>query len=232
MNNNPLTGGNGGHGGGGSGHGNGGGNGYDSASSNNKRRRVDPDFPYVAPSTSRTAAKAALQHQQHHQHQHKSVPMNSGGGSHQNGSPANAGGKDRESTHQALDLSTLPPASLQRYLSRYNLLEPQGTISYHHAVFPVPPLPATITSPLVGRTLAKARSTRVIGKKRKWQEPKTVEFADLTAYDDPKLVVERLARRAKSHWDKKEQVKEGETLTNFIFALRMRAHTLRATPPG
>lgn len=85
-------------------------------------------------------------------------------------------------------------------------------------------------------------------RKRTWYEPKTVEFADVTAYDDPTIVVERLAAKAKLHWDKRDSVKEGETLTNFIFALRMRGEllrsssesiadpwtdkTLRATPPG
>lgn len=59
-----------------------------------------------------------------------------------------------------------------------------------------------------------------------WHEPKTAEFANLTAYDEPGKVLERWAKRAKTHWDMRESVKEGETLTNFIFALRMRG-TLR-----
>jgi hypothetical protein len=45
-----------------------------------------------------------------------------------------------------------------------------------------------------------------------WQEPKTPEFADLTAYDDPQTVVNRLASRAKEHWDKRDSVKEGSVL--------------------
>ncbi|KAL8287290.1 hypothetical protein RQP46_003742 [Phenoliferia psychrophenolica] len=115
-----------------------------------KRRRQDQDYSvYVAPSTSRTAKQAA------------------------NGRAAEAARtaqlKKDDSVHTPLlDLATL----LQRYLSRYGLLEAHGSLSYHHAVFP--------------------------------------------------LVVERLAQRAKAHWDKKDSVKEGETLTNFIFALRMR----------
>ncbi|KAK4706154.1 hypothetical protein P7C70_g53, partial [Phenoliferia sp. Uapishka_3] len=240
-----------------------------------KRRRIDQDYSaFVAPSTSRTAAKAAA-----------------------NGRAAEAARtaqlKKDDNVHiPLLDLATLPPASLQRYLSRYGLLEPHGSLSYRHAVFPVPPLPAHLIPPLTGRGLNKTRSKPAhtlrsyeddgeVGggrrarphhgnrsgsggsgsgsgtetglkhnggangattngrsngagreKKRVWQEPKMQEFAELSAYDDPQLVVDRLAARAKEHWDKKDSVKEGETLTNFIFALRMRAHTLRATPPG
>jgi hypothetical protein len=59
-------------------------------------------------------------------------------------------------------------------------------------------------------------------RKRSWHEPKMNEFANLTAYDAPQAVVERLAKKAKLHWDMRDSVKEGETLTNFIFALRMR----------
>lgn len=147
-----------------------------------------------------------------------------------------------------LSLATLPPASLQRYLSRYGLLEAQGSLSYHHAVFPVPALPAVLPPPLIGRTLVNRRSSKpridpVLngeegpapgegeasndapmeevqpveevqlmtgrGRKRVWQEPKTPEFANLSAYDDPQLVVDRLAARAKAHWDKRDSVKEG-----------------------
>lgn len=149
-----------------------------------------------------------------------------------------------------LSLSTLPPASLQRYLSRYGLLEAQGSLSYHHAVFPVPALPAVLASPLVGRSLIVRRSSKpridpvlngeelgvaptegdasnevqmekaqlveeVVpaatgrGRKRVWQEPKTPDFANLSAYDDPQIVVDRLAARAKTHWDKRDSVKEG-----------------------
>lgn len=157
-------------------------------------------------------------------------------------------GRTRTRTRTRADgvaLAAQPPASLQRYLSRYNLLEP-SSLSYHHAVHPVPPLPATLIPPLTGRLLNKTRSkpphtlrsyrddeelplraAEVDGsvlvattsgtkptagapaKKRVWQEPKTQEFADLSAYDDPQLVVERLAMRAKAHWDKKDSVKEG-----------------------
>ncbi|KAI5481145.1 hypothetical protein MNV49_005580 [Pseudohyphozyma bogoriensis] len=253
-----------------------------------KRRRVDQDYAYVAPSTSRTQAKAIANR--------SAAEAASRAAAQANGITQPGSATTKESTHiPVLSLATLPPASLQRYLSRYGLLEPHGTLSYHHAVFPVPPLPAAIQPPLVGRSLPKTRgkhlryadddlldpaggaavpppvttnpltvangdgatgssvngngSTLAEGdgaasaangttgaggnrKKRAWQEPKTSEFAELSAYSDPQLVVERLASRAKAHWDKKDTVKEGETLTNFIFALRMRAHTLRATPPG
>jgi hypothetical protein len=46
-------------------------------------------------------------------------------------------------------------------------------------------------------------------KKRTWQEPKTNEFANLSAWDHPQVVVDRLAARAKVHWDKRDSVKEG-----------------------
>ncbi|GAA6063521.1 hypothetical protein JCM10212_004734, partial [Sporobolomyces blumeae] len=190
------------------------------------------------------------------------------------------------------------------------LLEPQGSLSYHHAVFPVPPLPADLEPPLDGRALnfRKAKQTYDPARRnariaaaaaaaaaerttngsdhdddrdrrgdgvdahgaavttpdngagprgadrdsggttaapqlvldgrmpdmlqRPWLEPKTPEFADLTAFDDPHRVVDRLAKRAAQHWDKRDSVKEGETLTNFMFSVRMRGQTLRATPPG
>ncbi|KAM0746833.1 hypothetical protein T439DRAFT_110093 [Meredithblackwellia eburnea MCA 4105] len=311
--------------------------GYDVAP---KRRRVDQDYhTYVAPSTARTKAAA------------------NGRAEAARTAAAQLAKKDEQRETPLLDLATLPPASLQRYLSRYGLLEAHGSLSYHHAVFPVPPLPATLIPPLLassssgaggasgpgssrgrsrpahtlrykesdeegGRRSASvvpqphqqppqhadaagggsragsqpnsgaptprmasavapaqgggaltpaliadisaapapatgggsvdhsssASSSSNVGghssstlpgaagfmttRKRVWQDPKTPEFADLTAYDDPQLVVDRLAARAKAHWDKKDTIKEGETLTNFIFALRMRAHTLRATPPG
>lgn len=225
-----------------------------------------------------------------------------------------------------LSLASFPPPSLQKYLSRYGLLEPTGALSYHHAVFPVPPLPSILTPPLLRRmsiatqsqakkskprhllnevidpiggmgserhvragtldapngnasaaaagaagtsasgsgsgrntpmmrlnehgveedamtgsatpyditaaleststSLLSSSSTSSRRRKRTWHEPKTNEFANLTAYDSPAVVVERLAKKAKLHWDMRDSVKEGETLTNFIFALRMRGMSI------
>jgi len=158
------------------------------------------------------------------------------------------------------------------------LLEPQGSLSYHHAVFPVPALPRDLHPPLDGRQLAirRARTTYVpaarnarlnpadppppppsstahpnapapaqdlgasstpapgtaTGTKRAWVEPRTAEFAGLSAFDDPHRVTERLAMRATQHWDKRDSIKEAETLTNFMFSVRQRGRTLRATPAG
>ena len=158
------------------------------------------------------------------------------------------------------------------------LLEPQGSLSYHHAVFPVPALPRDLHPPLDGRQLAirRARTTYVpaarnarlnpadpprpppsstahpdapvpaqdlgasstpapgtaTGTKRAWVEPRTAEFAGLSAFDDPHRVTERLAMRATQHWDKRASIKEAETLTNFMFSVRQRGRTLRATPAG
>ena len=173
------------------------------------------------------------------------------------------------------------------------LLEPHGSLSYHHAVFPTPPLANSIEPPLNGRQLQLRKPSSVFphhqhqqegdgagldhssneqqrtepnaappahmatnqaevhqvehavatgqqpaavtvgrGKKRLWQEPKTAEFQKVSAYDDPQLVIDRLAQRASVHFTSREGIKEGEFLTNFMFALRMRSHTLRATPPG
>lgn len=252
-----------------------------------KRRKVDRqsdfDTPYVAaPSTSRTAAKAAALAASVRAAAVEALKI----------SGPNAG--QREGSHVALlSLATLPPASIQKYLSRYGLLEPQGSLSYHHAVFPVAPLPEILTPPLTRRNSVSAggygsstgrdssrdrrrawaldedlKSTQTstqnspivspplsvrltesvssngtgngtttlahnnLHKRNWWSPPKTIEFTAVTAYDDPHIVVERLAAKAKTHWDKRDSVKEGETLTNFIFALRMRDKTLRATPPG
>ncbi|SDA01451.1 BZ3500_MvSof-1268-A1-R1_Chr10-1g02679 [Microbotryum saponariae] len=246
--------------------------------SSTKRRRVEGDYGYIAPSTSRTAAKAAAAHQaaqaststptstsssRAHAHANTSSHASSqntvaSGTQFLNPTPREqemmAAAKARFAA-PTLSLASLPPPALQRYLSRYGLLESHGSLSYHHAVFPVPPLPVTLPSPLTGRQLSSRRLYRPVttatgganttamaedqhgttstpAKRPRWQEPKTAEFKGLSAYDDPVVVTNRLAAKAKEHWDKRESVKEGETLTNFMFALRMRAHTLRATPPG
>ncbi|GAA5944664.1 hypothetical protein JCM3775_007568 [Rhodotorula graminis] len=256
--------------------------GYDSAGTTagpaTKRRRannLDPDFyPGTAPTTSRTKAVykaqqeaqarlAAQQQQQQLQQQqqyHHEGPV---------------------PRQPILSLASLPPDAIQRYLSRYGLLEPQGSLSYHHAVFPVPALPRDLHPPLDGRQLAirRARTTYVpaarnarlnptdpppppprstanpdqqpplapapnlatsttpaqgaaAGTKRAWVEPRTAEFAGLSAFDDPHRVTERLAMRATQHWDKRDSIKEAETLTNFMFSVRQRGRTLRATPAG
>ncbi|SGY19103.1 BQ5605_C014g07561 [Microbotryum silenes-dioicae] len=253
--------------------------------SSTKRRRVEGDYGYIAPSTSRTAAKAAAA-QQAAQASTSTSTLTSSSRAHAHANAASSQSQNtiasgiqflnptpREQDMMAaakarfaaptLSLATLPPPALQRYLSRYGLLESHGSLSYHHAVFPVPPLPVVLPSPLTGRQLSSRRLYRPVttttttgganpnanttamamtedqdgttlnpAKRPKWQEPKTAEFKGLSAYDDPVVVTNRLAAKAKEHWDKRESVKEGETLTNFMFALRMRAHTLRATPPG
>ncbi|GAA5940569.1 uncharacterized protein JCM15063_002375 [Sporobolomyces koalae] len=216
--------------------------GYDSTSS--KRRRigtVDPDYAYVAhPTTSRTKAAAQAE------------------AARQAASTSTAGVVNQQTTGPIVSFGSLPPAALQRYLTRYGLLETQGVLSYHHAVLPVPPLPATLYPPLEGRTVnhKNAQQTYVPARRiakpparkpeqqdapaeqpddmlqRSWIEPKTEEFADLTAFDDPHLVVERLAQRATAHWGQRESVKEGETLTNFMFSVRMRDKNLKAIPPA
>ncbi|KAM0790182.1 hypothetical protein ACM66B_005500 [Microbotryomycetes sp. NB124-2] len=244
-----------------------------------KRRRIDDGYGsaglYVAPSTSRTAAKARNDRAAHEAALKQATTRP----------------KD-DLPAPVLDLATLPPAALQRYLSRYGLLEPHGSLSYYHAVFPTPPLPHTVEPPLHGRQLQFKKPQSVFpisqqqqqqvppsrqpatdangnsleppppahmattaaeqahveqavahgdqppavtvgrGKKRVWHEPTAQEFARLSAYDDPQVVINRLAQRATAHFATREGIKEGEFLTNFMFALRMRSHTLRATPPG
>ncbi|BGP26207.1 hypothetical protein Rt10032_c10g4243 [Rhodotorula toruloides] len=250
--------------------------GYDSAGtsagpSTTKRRRVnaDPDFyPGTAPTTKRLQAKAQLAASQNAQLQQLALQENV-----------------QQPRQPIISLASLPPEALQRYLSRYGLLEPQGSLSYYHAVFPVPPLPATLYPPLDGRTLnfRRAKQTYIPavmnakiaaalaaavgeagaggatqengavadgtapaepsasatdafiparGTKRRWIEPKTPEFAGLSAFDDPQKVIDRLAAKATAHWDKRDSLKEGETLTNFMFAVRNRDRKLRATPAG
>ncbi|GAA5902926.1 uncharacterized protein JCM6883_007282 [Sporobolomyces salmoneus] len=212
--------------------------GYDSTTS--KRRRigtVDLDYAYVAhPTTSRTKAAEAARQQQQQQQMQVGSSMNNVGN----------GGQQQQGNGPIISFSALPTTALQRYLLRYGLLEPQGSLSYHHSVFPVPPLPSTLYPPLEGRTLntKNAQQTYVPARRiahlpqrtraeqeeeeegeRDWIEPKTEEFAKLTAFDDPRLVVERLAKRATAHWDKRDSVKEGETLTNFMFSVRMRGES-------
>jgi hypothetical protein len=203
------------------------------------------------------------------------------------------------------------------------LIDPQGLLSYHHAVFPVPALPETLHPPLDGRQLnvrkakmtyipaarnakilaaraaaaaatggeggdeattanttsddpvpvtnnsgqagdgaadaamttaaaaaaasgsadppatddaavaaSSAPGSRLTPQARSWLEPKTADFASLSAFDHPDVVLQRLAARATQHWDKRESLKEAETLTNFMFSVRNRGRTLRATPAG
>ncbi|GAA5997636.1 hypothetical protein JCM5350_005757 [Sporobolomyces pararoseus] len=213
-----------------------------------KRRRigtVDLDYAYVAhPTTSRTKAAAqaeAARQQQAAAQSSSSTNLNQGGHGH----------NQQQASGPIISFSSLPSTALQKYLIRYGLLETPGSLSYHHSVFPVPPLPATLYPPLDGRSLnsKNAQQTYVPARRiaklpqgkeeqnpdmlqRNWIEPKTEEFADLTAFDDPRLVVERLAKRATAHWDKRDSVKEGETLTNFMFSVRMRDKNLKAIPPA
>lgn len=58
-------------------------------------------------------------------------------------------------------------------------------------------IPKTTTPPVNNR------------KRPHWTSPKTEEFDSLTAFSDPQIVVERLAERARQHWDKRDSVKEG-----------------------
>ncbi|GAA5956014.1 hypothetical protein JCM10213_006534 [Rhodosporidiobolus nylandii] len=273
--------------------------GYDSSTSlpsaaptTTKRRRVAPsalDSDYaptgVAPSSTRAKAYAPpaaqqappgqahrlAQQQQAYYQQQQALAAGGGGGA---GQQQGYGYGQQEMVQQQrvpiLSLASLPPAALQRYLSRYGLLPPHSSLSYHHAVFPVPLLPATLHPPLDRdtRTLqfrtakrtyvpayrnarlaastsaeegagaagegegAEGEGKKAQGKKRKWVDPKTPEFAGLTAFDPPERVMERLAVRATAHWEKRDTIKEAETLTNFMFSCRSRGHTLRATPAG
>lgn len=215
------------------------------------------------PSTSRTLARARQDKRQQEQQARQSQT------------------RPRDDPPAVLDLTKLPPDALQRYLSRCEswirawgggasavpentdcpmlflpdgLLEPHGTLSYHHAVFPVPPLALHLQQPLDGRQLVTppaphaaaitdiapthdehvATSQRqvdqvhdqvdrgdqppavtVVGahaRKRQWQQPHTPEFQHLTACTDPRVVNDRLAQRAKIHWDQRDGVKEGSVL--------------------
>lgn len=223
-----------------------------------KRRKIhlpqnDFDTPYIAaPSTSRTAAKAAAIAASLRAATVEALKL----------SGPNAGNTSNGSFHiPLLDLKTLPPEAIQRYLSRYGLLGEGnggggGGLSYCCAVFPTPPLAEVLSSPLnVNRldseiivtrrskpldllnhefvdilptTTSLGSNSGGIGaggsKKRsnEWFEPKMKEFKNVTAFDEQDIVVNRLAEKAKVHWDKRDAVKEGETLTNFMFALRMR----------
>ncbi|GAA5977530.1 hypothetical protein JCM10908_005003 [Rhodotorula pacifica] len=284
-----------------------------------KRRRVnaDPDFyPGAAPTTKRAQAnwraaqeqaaarQTSLQQLSAQQQQQQQQQM-------QQQQQQQRDIEMQQPRQAILSLATLPPEALQRYLSRYGLLDPQGLLSYHHAVFPVPPLPETLHPPLEGRQLnarkAKmtyipaARNARILAARgaaiagggagedaasvngqtgagdattgdvtangaattdapaapssaaaatpnppaavptsssrlaahpRVWLEPKTDDFASLSAFDNPDVVLQRLAARATQHWDKRESLKEAETLTNFMFSVRNRGRTLRATPAG
>ncbi len=101
--------------------------------------------------------------------------------------------------------------------------------------------PAAATSSADPRATAAASSSsssssvpgsRLTPQARSWLEPQTADFASLSAFDHPDVVLQRLAARATQHWDKRESLKEAETLTNFMFSVRNRGRTLRATPAG
>ncbi|GAA6031355.1 hypothetical protein JCM8097_005618 [Rhodosporidiobolus ruineniae] len=267
--------------------------GYDSST---KRRRTgatsDLDW---APQPTTARSKAVQRNQLEHHHRHYAQQQQYHQGYYH---------EQPQPRQPILSLASLPPAALQRYLSRYGLLTPALSLSYHHAVFPVPPLPSTLHPPLDrdSRSLhyrtakttyvpawrnarieaaqqavaaaegaeggegqgeglsveagadkgkgkepegegdkkdASASATdeakpgdRTASLKRKWVEPRMPEFTGLSAFDPPEKVLERLAAKATAHWEKRDTIKEAETLTNFMFSCRSRGHTLRATPAG
>ena len=65
-----------------------------------------------------------------------------------------------------------------------------------------------------------------------WHPPPVPELGTVSALDEPASVRGRLVDRIRTHWDECETIKEGETLTNFLFAVRMRDKVLHATPRG
>ena len=55
-------------------------------------------------------------------------------------------------------------------------------------------------------------------------EPDAEELRGMTAYDGGiEQFRERLGGLAKTHWDRTQTVKEGETIVNFAYAIRMRS---------
>lgn len=63
-------------------------------------------------------------------------------------------------------------------------------------------------------------------------EPDAVELRGMTAYyGGVDQVKERLGKLATSHWEKITSVKEGETIINFAYAVRMRSESRKSLVP-
>ena len=79
---------------------------------------------------------------------------------------------------------------------------------------------------LNGRTAHATRS-----QQPEWEdpgEPDAEELRGMTAYDGGiEQFRERLGSLAKTHWDRTQTVKEGETIVNFAYAIRMRSGLFR-----
>ncbi|GAA99073.1 uncharacterized protein L969DRAFT_428862 [Mixia osmundae IAM 14324] len=166
-----------------------------------------------------------------------------------------------------INLGTLPPAALHRYLLHYHLLAPQP-LSNRQACQPFAqvdaPLPGLPVSPASEPSRKRKREAPLSAADDEIQDvsastedqelprgtgegffdatmddldddsiglPQAEQLRDLSVWDGPDEAKERLARLAHSHWDRFPTVKEGETITNFMFAVRMKGKALKAVPP-
>lgn len=124
-----------------------------------------------------------------------------------------------------LDLATLPPESVHKYLLFYNLLPPQP-LKHEHAVRP---LAATTHPEKVQRRraadLATAESQAPMdidgAPSRDVSPPAAEELSGPPPLgQEPDQADRRLVALATAHWTRAQSIKEGETITNFMYALR------------
>lgn len=95
--------------------------------------------------------------------------------------------------------------------------------------------PAVGTEPGTAGALNGQHATATRSQQLEWEdpgEPDAEELRGMTAYDGGiEQFRDRLGSLAKTHWDKTQTVKEGETIVNFAYAIRMRSKILKSVPP-
>ena len=95
--------------------------------------------------------------------------------------------------------------------------------------------PAAGTEPGPASTVNGHTAPVTRSQQPEWEdpgEPDAEELRGMTAYDGGiEQFRERLGSLAKTHWDRTQTVKEGETIVNFAYAIRMRSGSLPLSSP-
>jgi hypothetical protein len=136
-----------------------------------------------------------------------------------------------------LDLATLPANAIHKYLLHYGIVPPQP-LDYGHAIFPplAEPSPAEASDdqPASARTRnvrskrgfeedeqPPKRSSTVLTYRQLVDRPPTEELGGAPdVVQEPEAADDRLVSLATRHWHAMGTVKEGETLSAFMFKLR------------
>ena len=120
-------------------------------------------------------------------------------------------------TRAQLDLATLPPASLHKYLLFYNLIPPHP-LNHEHAVRPLAPTFHPERPYKRQRLAADPSGTEY---ERELTPPATEQLRGPPPLgQEPDQADRRLVAVAVAHWNRANVVKEGETITSFMWKLR------------